>query len=347
MHLVVPGTLNQLTGGYLYDRYMVEGLRTRGWDVRVHEIDGTFPFVDRTAETATAQALAAIPNGDQVVVDALALPACVNVLPGHGARLYLVALYHLPLAAETGLTPRHRDIFERLERRALTFFRRVIVTSPYIANVLTTHGITPDRIGTVVPGTDSAGLSQGSGGGPLTLLCVGTVTPRKGHVVLVEALARLQDLDWRLLCIGSLQRHPATVAALQATIAQHRLEARMTLIDERPPEDVAAAYQRADVFVLASYYESYGMVLSEALARGLPIVSTMGGAIPDTVPAAAGLLVPPGDVSALAQALRRVIGDHDLRQRLAAGARQTRRHLTTWSEAVSRFARELERARAV
>jgi glycosyltransferase involved in cell wall biosynthesis len=85
------------------------------------------------------------------------------------------------------------------------------------------------------------------------------------------------------------------------------------------------------------------MVLADALARGLPIVSTTAGAIPDTVPSSAGLLVPPGDAEALAGALARAIAEPELRARLAEGARQARAHLPGWADAVRAFAAELDR----
>src|SRR5262249_16826593 len=150
--------------------------------------------------------------------------------------------------------------------------------------------------------------------GKLRLLAVATVTPRKGHLILIEALARLADLDWHLLCVGSLERDPATATAFRQAIARHHLADRVTLAGEWPPERLGAAYRQADCFVLPSFHEGYGMAFAEALAHGLPIVATTGGAISETVPASAGLLVPPGDSAALAAALRRLMSDGELRR---------------------------------
>ena len=100
------------------------------------------------------------------------------------------------------------------------------------------------------------------------------------------------------------------------------------------------------MFVFASRFESYGMALAEAMAHGLPIVSTKAGAIPDTVSAGAALLVPPDDVAALAQALRRLISDQAERQRLAANARVAAAHLPRWSESARLFARAIESIQA-
>ena len=134
------------------------------------------------------------------------------------------------------------------------------------------------------------------------------MTPRKGHGLLIEALARNAARPWRLTIIGSLTRDPETVAGVRAAIARHGLGDRVTLAGEWEQERLGAAYEAADIFVLASYHEGYGMAFAEALAYGLPIVATTGGAIPETVPQGAGLLVPPGDVASLADALARVDG---------------------------------------
>ena len=171
--------------------------------------------------------------------------------------------------------------------------------------------------------------------GPLRLLAVGTVTPRKGHLLLIEALADLREFDWRLTCIGSLERDRATAEALRRAIAAKKLGDRVALVGECPPELLTAAYRDADIFVLPSYQEGYGMAYAEALAHGLPIIATTAGAIPDTVPATASLLVPPGDAVALRNALRRMFTDANLRARLAAGAALAAAALPDWPTAVS------------
>ena len=180
--------------------------------------------------------------------------------------------------------------------------------------------------------------------GFIRLLCVAAVTEGKGHGFLVEALAKLKHLVWELEFVGSVEREPAIVSALRRTIACHGLEERGRLVGEVPKEALAEVYDRADIFVLASVFESYGMALAEALAHGLPVVSTTGGAIPEIVPRTAGLLVEPADPTGLSQALETVITDPGLRTRLAAGSREAGRRLPTWAEATARFADEVWRA---
>jgi glycosyltransferase involved in cell wall biosynthesis len=205
-------------------------------------------------------------------------------------------------------------------------------------------GVARSRIGVVVPGTDPASSARGSKrSGFVRLLCVAAVTEGKGHEFLMEALAKLKHLVWELECVGSVDREPATVAALRRTIARHGLEKRGRLAGEMPQEALAEVYGRADVFVLASVFESYGMALAEALAHGLPVVSTTGGAIPQVVPRTAGLLVEPRDPTGLSRALEAVINDPSLRARLSAGALAAGRLLPTWAEATIQFAEEVWR----
>ena len=139
------------------------------------------------------------------------------------------------------------------------------------------------------------------------LLCVASVTPRKGHDVLVRALARIRDLEWTCVCVGGLDRDPSHTDSVLRAVADAGLEDRIQFVGERHGEDLDDLYRTASAFVLASYYEGYGMALADALAYGLPVVSTTGGAIPFTVPSEAGLLVEPGDSVAFADALRTLL----------------------------------------
>ena len=183
----------------------------------------------------------------------------------------------------------------------------MIVTSPHTAGDLAAYQVAAGRgSASSCPGTDPAPLARGSGGPGLALLCVASLTPRKGHLVLLEALAELLDLDWHLTCAGSPDRDPPTARAVAAAIARLGLADRVSLVGELDEAGLAPLYDRADLFVLASYHEGYGMVLADALARGLPIVATKAGAIPGTVPPSAGMLVEPGDPAAFAGALRQV-----------------------------------------
>jgi glycosyltransferase involved in cell wall biosynthesis len=334
---LVPGDPASRTGGYAYDRAMIAGLRARGWTVQQPRLPDGFPFPDRAALDAAARCIAAIADGTPVVADGLAFGALPDLAEAHADRLRWIALVHHPLALETGLDDAQRAQLVDSERRALATACRVIVPSAATARALAPYGVAPERLRVVAPGTEPAALATGSGGDRVELLCVATVSARKGHALLVDALAGLADRRWTLHCAGSLDRDPATAAALRRRIDALALADRIRLHGELPDDALAALMHRSDVAVLATHFEGYGMAIAEALARGLPAVATAVGALPDTVPPDAGVLVPAGDAAALRDALRRVLDEPAWRAQLAAGARAARAALPTWPQAVAGF----------
>jgi glycosyltransferase involved in cell wall biosynthesis len=349
---VVPGDLDTPTGGYIYDREILAGLRALGWRTTVHSLDPSFPEPTPAALRAARSTFAAIPDGSLVVIDGLALPGLERIFADEGKRLRLVALVHHPVALETGLPPDAARRFEDAERRALALVRRVITTSQWTARALARYDVAIGALRVVEPGVDRRtmhGSTDPRGVEPaapqhasLNLLCVGTLTPRKGHALLFEALGELRDRRWHLNCAGSLLRDPAHVATLERHLDRLRLTNRVSLLGDLDADALERQYERADLFVLPSYLEGYGMALAEAVTHGLPIVSTTGGAIPETVPAAASVLVPPGDSRALVKALALLLDDPAKRAELAANARAARASLPTWDGAASKFAAALD-----
>jgi glycosyltransferase involved in cell wall biosynthesis len=340
---VVPGSIESRTGGYIYDRRMVEGLRSGGWQVDVIELDSTFPSPTPAALESACRALAAIPAGTIAIVDSLALGAMADIVVREAWRLRLVALMHQPLAAAIGLD---RALAARVadgERRALAVVSLVVVTGAAALPLIARDAVAPEHVIVVEPGTDRAPLARGSRSGVLELLTVATLNPGKGHELLLEALSGVEGPEWRLTCAGSLTRHPATAAHVRAVAARLQLEERVVFAGDLDRDALAACYDRADIAVLATQQETYGMAVAEALSHGLPVVATFTGAIPELVGDEAGLLVPVGDRDALTQALESVIGDATLRQRLAAGARRRRDRLPTWEEAAERMTSALAR----
>ncbi len=340
--LLVPGSIETLTGGYIYDRRILAGLTGQGWQTRVLGLPPGFPTPPAAELDAAAAVLEGIPRGRIVVIDGLALAGLVPALPAQRARLRLVALVHHPLAYETGLDAALAAELHAAEKAGLAEVERIIVTSRWTRRALAGFDVDPERIGVVEPGTDPADPHRGSGGTELNLLCVASLTARKGHDLLLAALAGLKDRRWHLYCAGSATREPEVGARVRAQIHALGLDERTTLLGELAPTELEHYYDAADLFVLASHLEGYGMAFAEALAHGLPIVATSGGAIADTVPAEAGLLVPVGNIAALRAALARVLDDPAELARLNVGAAAARVGLPTWDDAATRFARELE-----
>jgi glycosyltransferase involved in cell wall biosynthesis len=364
--VVVPGDLETRTGGYGYDRRIIAGLRARGWSVGVERLAEGFPRPTSSARMQAARVLGAIPDGTTVLVDGLALGGLPDEVAREAARLAIVALVHHPLAAETGLDRHVAAELEESERRALAAVRFVVTTSRATAAALARYGVESDRIACVEPGTDSAPLARSSRPSPIdhrpsaishqplevALLCVATLIPRKGHDLLFRALASIPHRDWRLICAGSTERDPVTVERLRTQLRADGLDDRIQLVGDTDAATLAVHYDRADVFVLATRYEGYGMAVAEALARGLPVVSTATGGIEDLVLGdggahsgrPAGIVVPPGDLGAFTAALSRVLGEPRLRDELAEGARHVRDCLPTWDDAVVAMERVLKSA---
>jgi glycosyltransferase involved in cell wall biosynthesis len=260
-----------------------------------------------------------------------------------GARTPLIALVHQPLALESGLDPAQANIFRESERAALAAAACVVVTSAATARiVIADYDVESQRISVVLPGNDPVPPAPGSKDAAVRLLSIGSVVPGKGYDLLIAAVATNADLPWRLTIAGDRTRNPAAAARLDADISARGLGDRVAVLGAVAPERVVELFLASDVFVLASRFEGYGMALAEAIAHGLPVVSTTAGAIPDTVPEGAGVLVPPDDVVALARALRRLIGDHTERRRLAINARAAAAQLPTWKTSARLFARAIE-----
>jgi len=364
--LIVPGRPDQPTGGYRYDARVAAELRGLGMQVEVIGLDGRFPDSDEQARTALDSALSALPDHDIAVIDGLALGGLPDVAHLHAERLALVALVHHPLADETGIAPRLHRHFLHSESQALAACRRIVTTSGFTARRLGELGLVPSedcdeclvdggrnpdddrivkridhRIRIVPPGVDPAAPRDPRNSEFQQLLCVGSLVPRKGQDLLIDALAGLQEFAWRLQIVGDFNRDPEFAETLRASIDKNGLAERIEICGVQDTCALDVSYRNADLLVIPSHYEGYGMVVTEALARALPMIATTGGALADTVPPATALQVPPGDARALAHALRQWFGDLALRAEIQAGAEHARGELSDWTETGRRFAEAL------
>lgn len=338
---VIPGDLNTRTGGYRYDKRIVDGLNDEGWSIQLVSLDGEFPFPTDNQLKAASRQLDQIPDGTTTIVDGLAFGAMPDVVAQHGDRLYFIALVHHPLALETGLNSTESALLEQRETQALQHARHVVTTSHTTADALSEYAVPADRITPVLPGTDTAPLSAMSQEPPWRLLCVATITARKGHDILVTALAQLAPIKWNLTFAGSIGREPDTYNQLHELIERLGLSSRIEFTGEVGDAALSSLYNGADLFTLASWHEGYGMVLDEAIARGLPIVCTRGGAMEQTVPAGAGILVDPGDPSELSLALKSFMTDDSCRQSMRHAACMARTQQRRWSLAISEFSKAI------
>lgn len=343
LHVIVPGDPETSTGGFIYNRKMVEALRAQGLEIAVHALPDGWPYPGKAAVDAAEETLAGLPDGARVLFDGLAFGVLPRLAERESARLKLIALVHHPLAEETGLDAGDKARLFESERDALTHATHVVATSGFTAEVLVDYGVTQDRLSIVPPGVEPAPMAEGSGRAAPAMLCVATLTPRKGHDVLLNALGTLVDKPWTLDLVGSETMDVRHAHQMQRLASRLGLNSRVAFRGELTGDELERAYNGADLFVLASHYEGYGMVLTEAVAHGLPVVAAAGGAVPYTLPEGAGLLAPPGDVDGLAGALHRVLTSPDLFAQLAEGARKARGRLPRWKDSAATLAADLER----
>jgi glycosyltransferase involved in cell wall biosynthesis len=319
VHFVVPAGIDDVTrpsGGNVYDRRVIDGLIGTGWDVRVHGVTGP-----------DARALSVIPDGALVVLDGLLNSDAVLA---HAHRLRILALMHMVFADNPA------------ERAVLLAAHAVIATSEWTRRrLLQLYPLDPDRIHVARPGADAAEIASGTPGGG-ELLCVAAVAPAKGQDLLLSALLAVANDEWRCHFVGPLDRDPAFVAQLRE---RAEVAGRWLFDGARTGADLDRCYAEADVLVLPSRLEAYGMVITEALARGLPVIATSVGGVPealgDTRYGRPGLLVTPNDSAALTRALGSWLGDAQRRESLRAAARARRANLIGWETTVAEVATAL------
>lgn len=329
---LIPGELSAPTGGYAYARAILPRLATGETRLRPVALPAAYPAPAADDLAETARIVAALPQGAALLIDGLAYGAMPRALID-GFDRPIVALVHHPLGYETGLSAERARSLIDSERAALAQARRVVATSPTTARALAQDfGVAADRLSVAAPGVSRQPRAVGTGS-PVALVAVGALSPRKGYDVLITALDGLARHDWRLTIVGADDRDPATAQALRDRIAASCARKKITLAGALDDAALDATMTRADVFVMSSLYEGYGMALAEGLARGLAIVSTTGGALAETAPDDAALKVPPGDAAALREALAAVIGDAGLRRRLADAAWARAPSLPDWDDA--------------
>jgi glycosyltransferase involved in cell wall biosynthesis len=337
----IPGDIDQKTGGYIYEKSLLMALRETGRDVAHVELPGSFPDAPPADMARAVAQLSALPPDQPVILDGLVYGS-IDTAGLATVAAPLVAMIHHPLGMETGLPPVRAAELLRREAANLALAAHVVVPSPHTARILAADfGVASDRITIALPGFAEPDPVRKPVDPPL-ILAVGLIAARKGHDVLIRALARIADLPWQAQIVGGT--HDAGVAqALQAQIAAAALGPRIAIRGRMETEDLATLYRQATIFALATRYEGYGMVFGEALLHGLPIVTCNGGAVPETVPPGAGMLVDVDDDAAFAAALRTLLTDPAARTAMAATSAAAGHALPRWSDTAAIMGKVLDR----
>lgn len=330
LYFAIPGDINTLTGGYAYDRRLIAELRALGHKIEHIQLSNRFPIPDAEALiNATAQ-FAALPDQAIVIADGLAYGVMETIAEQHAARLTIIALCHHPLMLEAGLSPAQAQQLFLSEQRALNAAKAVIVTSHMTGKTLTEQFAIPaTKITVALPGTDPQTFAPCIGDPPV-LLTLATLTRRKAHNRLIDALANIKHFNWSARFVGGMDFDPAWVELLKNKVATYGLEERILFVGS--VTDSASEYTNADLFVLPSLFEGYGMAFAEALSFGLPIVAARAGAVPAVVPDSAGILVAPDDSIALTEALQKLLSDTSLRKQFQTGAQTAAQQLPKWKD---------------
>lgn len=326
----IPGDINTLTGGYIYERLLLENLRALGHDVAHIVLGDTFPHPSAADMEHAIEALTALDPNRALILDGLVYG---SIATDGLARVEspIVAMIHHPLAKETGLNASDQEHLLRTERDNLALAQAVLVPSPHTAEILMAeYTVAADRIHIAQPGTDQPGEARMPSDPPL-ILSVGIQHPRKGHDALLRAFAEMTSLSWRSVIAGS-SHDPVYARLLQDMIRDFGLTGRVTLAGNVPRDALHQLYKQASIFALATRYEGYGMVFNEALTWGLPIASCATGAVPETVPKDAGILVPVDSHKDLRDALERLLTNTDERTAMEASSLKAGRGLPSWKE---------------
>lgn len=338
LHFVVPGDIETPTGGYGYDRKVADGLRDLGWTVEIVSLPGSYPETDAQTRRVVDSLFAALPDHSLVMVDGLAFARLPDLMAQQADRLRLAALVHHPLADEGGLAAETAAQFEVDEHEALSHAAAIICTSATTGRRLTDRfGVPASLLHVAPPGTERK-MSLTDRRNKTNLLCVASIVPRKGHDVLVEALAQVAGLDWSARFVGP-SRDADWRRKIDRMIADAALTGRIELVG--PLNELDSEYAQAGIFVLATRHEGYGMAYAEALAAGLPVVGCAVGAVPEVVPADAGALVPADDPQAFADALQRLLTDQNAYNTAADAARRAAERLPNWSDTTAIVAHAL------
>jgi glycosyltransferase involved in cell wall biosynthesis len=348
VHLVVPDGIDdpaRPSGGNTYDRHLCRELGSLGWSVPARAVPGFWERPRAASFAALEQAVCQIPDDAVVLLDGLIASTAPEVLVPQARRLRLVVLVHMPL----GHRPPDGEA-RRRERAVLAVASSILTTSAWARDRLLDLYALPDhRVHVAEPGVEPAELAGGTPAGE-ALLCVGAVVFEKGHDVLLAALGSISEHSWSCLCVGSLERDRPFVESLRRRSQDAGLDGRVSFPGPRTGDALENSYASADLLVLASRAETYGLVVTEALARGLPVIASEVGGLAEALGRGAdgvrpGLLVAPEDPVALRGALCDWLGDAALRARLRRAARERRDSLPRWSATASTVARVLSEAR--
>lgn len=343
IRFIIPGDINTPTGGYRYDRTILEEWRALNVAFDLVSLSGSYPKPSDDDKALAFSIVDECDDADITVIDGLAGGGFPELIEELSKSTPCVSLLHHPLSLENGISQADATFLEASERKGLAFTKAVITTSPATSKtVAELFAVDQSLIHTVEPGVMRATPIEFRTKPPLSILSVGSITQRKGHDVLINALAQIKDKPWQLTIVGPQNFDPAYFSLLTNLCQELGVFDRVTFLDGLSEDELSSRYAKADIFALASRYEGYGMAYAEAIVRGIPVIGTTAGAIPDTVPQEAGILVAADDVDGFSNALASLLNDQSLRQQKHLGALAVEPTFPSWSGSAKKFLEILE-----
>ena len=344
IRFIIPGDINTPSGGYRYDRTILEEWRALNVAFDLVSLTGNYPNPSDDDKALAFSVIDECDEADITIIDGLAGGGFPELIEALSQSAPCVSLLHHPLSLENGISQEDARFLEASERKGLNFTKAVITTSPATSKtVAELFAFDKAAIHTVEPGVTRAASIEFRTGSPLSILSVGSITERKGHDVLIKSLALIKDAPWQLTIVGPQNFDPTHFLELTDLCQELGVSDRITFLDSLSEDALAHEYAKADIFALASRYEGYGMAYAEAIVRGIPVIGTTAGAIPDTVPLEAGILTAAEDVEAFSKALASLLNDTTLRKKKHLGALAVEPDFPTWSGSAKKFLEILER----
>ncbi len=330
----IPGNINSRTGGYIYERRMLESLPEIGLPTQLIPLQPSFTQPTPEAAADAARRLLALGPETVLILDGLVFGS-LDTRVMAALACPVVAMLHHPLGLEAGLPADTAAALIESETANLRHAAHVVVPSAHTRDLLIARfGVAAGDISVALPGFDRPAIAMPTPlpAAPPLILSVGLICRRKGHDVLLDALARVRHRDWQAAIVGTTHDHAVQRALLKQRAALG-LEDRVRFTGEISGAELDRLWRQARIFALATRYEGYGMVLSEAQLYGLPIVTCATGAVPQTVSPREAILAEPEDAAAFADALDRLLSDDPLRERMAAASLAAGKDLPDWHDA--------------
>jgi glycosyltransferase involved in cell wall biosynthesis len=334
VYFLSGGDINSLTGGHLYNMHIINGLKNKNYSVSLQAAGGKWDNKEGIDKMCRLY-LQKIPWGSCIIIDSLILASLTNLVRKSMDRFKFLGLIHLPVSYDikTGI---HGKLSED-ELGALNHMHRLVVTGGFTFDLLCNAGIDPRKITIIQPGTDQFPRKAQYARVPSNLLCIANYSALKAQDVLIRALSRLKTRNWTLHLYGDTDRDPEYTSFLRSLILYLGLESRIIVHRIVERQNISKVFLEADLFILPSLFESYGMVLSESLAHGIPVISTLAGNIRNTVPEGMGILIEPGNEAELADSISSLFDSPEKYSALCTASSSYYKQSRSWEQAVSEF----------